>query len=71
MADTPKIEESIIKFFEAFNKLSPDEKLYFLAQVDKTMADKSDKEKQLFLALIKAAKDGKTMEETLSELKKV
>lgn len=71
MVETPKIEENVKRFFEAFGKLSGDEKLYFLAEIDKALTGKEEKEKRLFLALIKAAREGKTCEETIVELKRV
>ena len=71
MIDTPKIEEKVFKFFEAFGKLSSDEKLYFLAEIDKVLAAKDEKEKKLFLALIKAAREGKSCEQAILELRKV
>lgn len=71
MIETPKSEKSINEFLEAYKKLSGDEKIYFLAQIDKVLAKKSEKDRNIFLALIKAAKDGRTYEETILEMKKV
>jgi len=70
MDQTPNIEEIVSRFFEAFGKLSPDEKLYFLAELDKVLSGKSEKEKKIYLALIKAAREGKACEEAISELKR-
>jgi hypothetical protein len=70
MAETPKIEENISVFFDAFNKMGSDEKLYFLAEIDKATAGKSGKEKSLYLALIKAAREGKSCEEAVAELRR-
>lgn len=71
MIETPKIEEKVMEFFEAFKKLSSDEKLYFLAEIDKILEGKSESEKKLYLGLLKAAREDKTYEETIKELKKV
>jgi len=67
---TPKMERSIIGFFDAFGKLSPDEKLYFLAEIDKALSKKDEKEKKLYLALMKAAREKKTCAETISAMRK-
>jgi hypothetical protein len=71
MTETPKIDEIIQKFFDAFTGLSPDEKRSFLVQFDKTLAGKSEKERKLYLALLKCAREGKTSEQTIDEMKKV
>ena len=69
--ETPKTEEKIKEFLEVFKKLSGDERIYFLAQIDKVLAKKSEKDRKIFLALLKAAKDGMSYEETITEMKKV
>ncbi len=71
MAETPKIEDNIRTFFEAFNRMNSDEKLYFLAEIEKSLSGKSEKEKGLYLALIKAAREGRSCEEAVEELRKV
>lgn len=71
IVDTPKIDEKVNSFFNAFNKLSSDEKLYFIAEIDKALTGKDGSERKLYLAMIKAAREGKTCEETILELKKV
>jgi hypothetical protein len=70
MIETPKIENNIKDFFEAFIKLTGEEKIYFLAQIDKVLAKKSDKDRKIFLSLIKAAKDGKSYDEAILAMKK-
>jgi hypothetical protein len=69
--ETPKTEHKIMEFLEAFKKLSGDERVYFLAQIDKVLAGKSEKDRKIFLALLKAAKDGMSYEATVTEMKKV
>jgi len=69
--ETPKTEDKIREFLEVFKKLSGDERIYFLAQIDKVLAEKSEKDRKIFLALLKAAKDGRSYEETITEMKKV
>jgi hypothetical protein len=71
MIETPKIENMVKDFFEAFNKLTGQEKIYFLAQIDKVLAGKNDKDKKIFLSLIKAAREGKSQEEAVLAMKKV
>jgi hypothetical protein len=71
MDNTAKIEETVNKFFEAFGKLSPDEKRFFLAEIDNILSRKDESEKKIYLSLIKAARDGKTADETITILKKV
>jgi hypothetical protein len=67
--ETPKTAEKIREFLEAFNKLAGDEKVYFLAEIDKVLANKNEKDKKIFLSLIKAANEGKSYEETIREMK--
>lgn len=69
MIETPKNAEKIREFFEAFNKLSSDEKIHFLAEIDKVLAGKNERDKKIFLSLIKAAKEGKPYEEAIREMK--
>jgi hypothetical protein len=71
MIETPKTENKIKEFLEAFNKLTGDEKIYFLAQIDKSLAGKNEKDKKMFLSLIKAAREGRSPEEAVLEMKKV
>jgi len=71
MMETPKNEQKVKEFFEAFKKLSGDEKVYFLVEFDKIMAGKPDDERKIFLALLKAAQEGKSYEATVKEMKKV
>lgn len=71
MMETPKTENKISEFLEAFKKLSGDEKIYFLAQIDKTLEGKSEKDKKVFLALIKAAREDRSLEEAIQAMKKV
>jgi hypothetical protein len=68
--ETPKTEDKIKEFLEVFKKLSGDERIYFLAQIDKVLAKKSEKDRKIFLALLKAAKDGMSYEETITEMKR-
>jgi hypothetical protein len=71
MIETPKIENTVKEFFEAFNKLTGQEKIYFLAQIDKTLAGKNEKDKKMFLSLIRSAREGKSQEEAVLAMKKV
>jgi hypothetical protein len=71
MADTPKITGNIEDFYNAFNKLGPDERLYFIAEIDKMLAKKSEQEKKLFKSLIKSVREGKAYEQALLDMKKV
>lgn len=71
IVDTPKIDEKVTGFFQAFGKLSSDEKLYFIAEIDKLLSGENGPDRKLYLAMIKAAREGKTGEETIQALKKV
>jgi len=70
MAETQKIEEQITKFYEAFNDLLPEEKIYFLAEIDKTLKVKSEKERKLYISLMRSAREGKTCQDAIMELKR-
>ena len=70
MIETPKSEKNITEFLEAYKKLSGDEKIYFLAQIDKVLAKQNGSDRKLFLALIKAAKDGMSYEEAIKGMKR-
>ena len=70
MIETPKTGQKIREFFEAFGKLSGDEKVNFLAQIDKVLAAQNEKDKKIFLSLIKAAKDGVSSEDAIREMEK-
>ncbi|MFH1709728.1 MAG: hypothetical protein ABH860_01490 [bacterium] len=71
MIETPKTEDKIKEFLEVFKKLSGDEKVCFLAQIDKVLAEKNEKDKKIFMALMKAANDGVSHEEAILRMKKV
>ncbi len=68
--ETPKTEEKVKEFLEAYRKLAGDEKIYFLAQIDKVLAKKDEKDRKIFLSLIKAARENKSLEEAVMEMKK-
>ena len=68
--DTRKIEENVSKFLEAFGRLGPDEKLYFLAEIDKQMKEKDEKDRKLFMSLIKAAREGMSISDTIEAMRK-
>ena len=70
MISTPKIEEKISAFFEAFNGLSGEEKLYFIANLEKEFRKNGGNDKGIHIELIKAAKEGLTCDETVINLKK-
>ncbi len=70
MINTPKIEEKIRAFFDAFNGLSGEEKVYFIAELEKEFRDKGYNDKKIYLELIKAAKEGFSFEEAVANMKK-
>jgi hypothetical protein len=70
MEITPKIRQNIEEFFNAFAKLTPDEKISFLAQIDKELKGKGAEDKNLYLTLMKAAREGKTILQTMQMLEK-
>jgi len=69
MDDRAKTEAAIKKFFDAFTKLSPDEKRFFIAAIDKEIKNKDESEKKLYLELIKAVREGKDVDQVISDLK--
>ena len=69
MAEIAQIVEAVQKFFEAFSKLSPDEKRFFLSAIDKEIKAGNKADKDLYLRLIKAAKEGESAEKVIEELK--
>jgi len=70
MISTPKIEEKIRAFFDAFNGLSGEEKVYFIAELENEFRKNGSKDKKIHLELIRAAKEGLTCDETFMNLKK-
>jgi hypothetical protein len=70
MVNTPKIDEKIRAFFEAFNGLSGEEKVYFIVELEKEFRKNGSKDKKIHLELIKAAKEGLTCDEAVINLKK-
>jgi hypothetical protein len=70
MIEEPKIEQKIRKFYEAFKNLKGDEKLFFISEIEKATKGVNVAEKGLYLKLIKAAHEGKTVEEAIELLKK-
>lgn len=69
-AISPKIETTIKNFFDAFSRLSGQEKMYFLAQLDADLKNKDEKDRKLYLSLLKSAREGKTYEEAVEEMRK-
>jgi len=70
IAETPKTEQKTRDFFEAFNRLSADEKVSFLAEVDRNLKKMGEKDRKIFIALIKAAKEGLSCEDAIKEVKR-
>lgn len=66
---TPKIKDAINKFFETFNRLTADEKIYFLVEIDKTIKTLAEKDKKLYLSLIRSAREGKNIEDAVMALR--
>jgi hypothetical protein len=71
MADTQKIEAKIKEFYDSFARLSGQEKLYFLAQFDQIVKQKDEKDRKLYLSLLKSAREGRTYEEAVNEMRQV
>jgi hypothetical protein len=71
MEITPKIRQNIEEFFNAFSQLTPDEKISFLTHIDKGLKEKGDEDKDLYLTLMKAARESKTILQTMQMLEKV
>jgi hypothetical protein len=65
---TPKIKEVVEMFYDAFGRLTPDEKVYFLVELDKKIKGLPESEKKLYLTLLKCAREGKSTQEVVKEI---
>ena len=70
MINTPKTEEKIRTFYEAFNKLSGEEKICFIAELEREFHKHGSNDKKIHLELIKAAKEGLSCDEAVINMKK-
>lgn len=69
MIEQAKIEGIVNQFFTAYAKLSSDEKLYFLAAIDKQLKALPESDKTLYLGLLASARANHTPEQAISALK--
>lgn len=66
-----KLEDIIGKFLEVYKFLSPEEKIRFEIDIAKKSKTMDDKTKNLYTALIAAAKDGDTTKGAISKMQKI
>jgi len=66
-----KMEKSINVFLEIYKILSPEGRAQFEAEIAARIKNLDEKSKKLYLALIKAAKDGLAPAEAIEEMRKI
>jgi len=64
-----KLEDSIKRFLDVYRILSPEARIAFEVEIEKKTRDDDDRTKKLYSSLIKAAKAGMNIEETIKEMK--
>ena len=65
-----KMERSVNVFLEVYRILSPEGRAQFEAEINAKLKELDEKTRKLYLALIKAAKDGLSTDEAIEEMKK-
>ena len=65
-----KLNESIERFLEVYKFLGPEERIRFEIEIEKKTKEIDEKTRNLYSALIRSAKDGKNIKETLNKMKK-
>ena len=68
--DFEKLEKQIQKFLQVYNILLPEAKAAFEAQMNGHLKNVDDRTKNLYVALLNAAKDGETKEKAIEALYK-
>ncbi len=67
---TKVLEESIKKFAESYQKLSPTGKINFQKQIEMQIKKEDERTKKLYEALLEATKKNLSVEKTIEEMKK-
>jgi len=65
-----RLDESIRQFLEIYKILSPEARISFEIEIIRKTKDMDERTQKLYLALIKAAKDDRTVEETIKRMHK-
>jgi len=65
-----RLRKDVKRFLEVYKVLSPEGKAQFEAQMAGSIKDHDEKSKKLYYALLKAARDGKGIEEAIEGMKK-
>jgi flagellar hook-basal body complex protein FliE len=65
-----KLKQDVKKFLEVYKVLSPEGKAQFEAQLAGSIKDLDEKTKKLYQTLLKAAKDGLSVEDAIQQMKK-
>jgi hypothetical protein len=74
MAEEPKnnekLRQNVENFLNAYKGLSSDGRVAFLVSLDKSIKGKDEREKRMYIALLKAARDGKNTDEAIDVMSK-
>ncbi|MBI5701532.1 hypothetical protein HZC34_06830 [Candidatus Saganbacteria bacterium] len=65
-----RLTDEINRFFEVYSILSPEGKATFEAQMGPTLANSDPNTRKLYQILLKAVKDGLTIETAIEQMKK-
>ena len=65
-----KLRDNVGNFLNAYTALTPDGKVAFLVALDKSIKNKDAREKRMYIALLKAARDGKSVDEAIESMSK-
>lgn len=70
MDSKDKLHQDIKRFFDVYKFLPSEGKAQFEAQIAAQIKDKDQRTKNLYYALLKAAKDGTAVEDAIEEMGK-
>ncbi|MFC1559951.1 hypothetical protein ACFLZ2_00385 [Candidatus Margulisiibacteriota bacterium] len=74
MVEEPKNNELLRKnvenFLRSYGTLSADGRVAFLVSLDKSIKGKNEREKRMYIALLKAARDGKDIDQAIESMDK-
>ena len=66
----PKLRANVENFLNSYNRLAPEGRVSFLVALDKAIKNKNDKEKRMYIALLKAARDSKNVDQAIEGMSK-
>ena len=70
LKNNEKLRRDVEVFLNSYNALPPDGKVGFLVSLDKSLKSKSEREKKMYIALLKAARDEKDVDQAIEEMSK-